>query len=298
MAVIMKLLVLLNSRAGTLGQNLTDQVREEFLGLEVQAEVREATGEAMERLARSAAGQDLDAVVAAGGDGTVSTIAAALAGSSTPLGILPVGTLNHFAKDLGLPLDLIEAIRTVALGRPLKVDVARVNGRVFINNASIGLYPHIVRRREVQRERLKSNKWLAMFFAVLRVFRRFPLVRVRLEVQDGTALRTSPFVFVGNNLYELDLLNIGRRVRLDTGQLTLYVANCTGRLGSLRLGLRALLSRLEQARDFDCIHVQEVRVESRKRRLLMAIDGELVRMAPPLHFQIWPRALTVLAPKP
>lgn len=292
----MKLLVLLNTKAGT-AQQLADQVRAEFLAVEVQADVCEATGEEMERLARDAAAQDLDAVVAAGGDGTVSTIAAALAGTVTPLGILPLGTLNHFARDLGLPLDLTAAVRTVALGRPREVDVARVNGRVFINNASIGLYPHVVRRREVRRERLRSNKWLAMFFAVLRVFRRFPMVRVRLEIQDDTALRTSPFVFVGNNRYEMSLMTIGRRSQLDAGQLTLYVANRTGRFGVFRLALRVLLGRLEQARDFDCIQVQEVGVASRKRRLLMAIDGELVRMAPPLHFEIWPKALTVLAPR-
>jgi diacylglycerol kinase family enzyme len=293
----MKLLVLLNTRAGTTGQNLADQVREEFMAMQAPAEVCETTGEEMERLARGAAAQNVDAVVAAGGDGTVSTIAAALAGTATPLGILPLGTLNHFARDLGLPLNLTAAVRTVALGQPRAVDVARVNGRVFINNASIGLYPHVVRRREVRRERLRSNKWLAMFFAVLRVLRRFPTVRVRLEVQDGTALRTSPFVFVGNNQYEMRLLAIGRRSQLDAGQLTLYVANRTGRFAILRLALRALLGRLEQARDFDSINVQEVEVESSKRRLLMAIDGELVRMAPPLHFEIWPRALTVLAPK-
>ncbi|TVS19106.1 MAG: sphingosine kinase [Planctomycetaceae bacterium] len=292
----MKLLVLLNTRAGTASQDLADQVRKEFVAMQAQAEVCETTGEELERLARGAAARDFDAVVAAGGDGTVSTIAAALAGTATPLGILPLGTWNHFARDLGLPLDLTAAVRTIALGRPLEVDVARVNGRVFVNNASIGLYAHVVRRREVRRERLRSNKWLATFFAVLRVFRRFPSMRVRLEVQGGTALRTSPFVFVGNNQYEMHLLAIGRRPRLDAGQLTLYVANRSGRLGILRLALRGLLGRLEQARDFDYLHVQEVRVESGKSRLLMAIDGELVRMAPPLHFEIWPQALTVLTP--
>ena len=121
-------------------------------------------------------------------------------------------------------------------------------------------------------------------------------MRVRLEVQGGTALRTSPFVFVGNNQYEMRLWAIGRRSRLDAGQLTLYVANRSGRLGILRLAPRGLLGRLEQARDFDYLHVQEVRVDSGKSRLLMAIDGELVRMTPPLHFEIWPQALTVLAP--
>ena len=292
----MKLLVLLNTRAGTGDQRLAGQVRKELVATQAQAEVCEATGENLERLARDAAVADFDAVVAAGGDGTVSTIAAALAGTKTSLGILPLGTLNHFARDLGLPLDLTAAVRTVVLGRTLEVDVARVNGRVFVNNASIGLYAHVVRRREVRRERLRSNKWLATFFAVLRVFRRFPAMRVRLEVPGGTAVRTSPFVFVGNNQYKMHFWSIGRRSRLDAGQLTLYVANRFGRLGILRLALRGLLGRLEQARDFDYLHVQEVRVESGKSRLLMAIDGELVRMTPPLHFEIWPQALTVLAP--
>jgi diacylglycerol kinase family enzyme len=293
----MKAMVLLNRGAGSADQNLADRVREEFMAMQARAEVYEATGEEMERRARGAAAQELDAVVAAGGDGTVSTIAAALAGTRMPLGILPLGTLNHFAKDLGLPLDLTAAVRTVVHGPSRQVDVARVNGRVFVNNASIGLYPHIVRRRELRRRYLRSNKWVALFFASLRVFRRFPSVRVRLEAQDAAVLRTSPFVFVGNNHYETHFPAIGSRSRLDAGQLTLYVANRTGRLGLLRLALRGLLGRLEQARDFDCLHVQELGVEAGKRRLLMAIDGELVRMTPPLHFETWPKALTVLAPK-
>lgn len=293
----MRFLVLLNTSAGAAGESLAGQVRQQFAEMQARAEVCETTGEDLERRARDAAAQDFDAVIAAGGDGTVSTIAAALAGTETPLGILPLGTLNHFARDLGLPFDLAAAVRASALGQSRAVDVARVNGRVFVNNASIGLYADVVRRREVRRERLRSNKWPATFFAVLRVFRRFPTLRVSLEVQGGTVLRTSPFVFVGNNQYEMHLLAIGRRSRLDAGQLTLYVANRTGRLGIVRLALRGLLGRLEQARDFDYRRVQAVRVESGKSRLLMALDGELVRMAPPLHFEIWPKALTVLAPK-
>jgi diacylglycerol kinase family enzyme len=295
--VVMKVLCLLNTKAGTGGQNLAEKVRREFLAVGVQAEVREAMGEEMGQLARGAAQQDLDAVIAAGGDGTVSAVAAALAGTPMPLGILPLGTLNHFAKDLDLPIGLTAAVGTIATARPLKVDVADVNGRVFVNNASIGFYPHVVRRREVQREHLGSDKWVAMCFAILRVLRRFPTVRVRLEMQDHTMLQTTPFVFVGNNQYEMSLLDIGRRLRLDNGYLTVYAANHMGRFGLLRLVLRALAGRLEQTQDFVYHRVREVWIESGKRRLLMALDGEIVRMPQPLHFRTRPKALTVLVPR-
>ena len=165
--------------------------------------------------ARRAAVDGCARVVAGGGDGTISTVAALLAGTDKALAVLPLGTLNHFAKDLGLPLELEAAARVAATGRVVRVDVGEVNGRVFINNSSIGLYPRLVRRRQQQQDRLGRGKWAAFLFAGLSVLRRYPFLDVRLEADGRTFSRRTPFVFVGNNDYLMDGLQIGARARLD-----------------------------------------------------------------------------------
>ena len=301
--VIMHVIVLTNPHAGNrAGNGGAADLREALEAAGVTADVREVRGEELTAAASTAARDArTDAVVAAGGDGTVSAVAGALwsrGGNSgddaKPLGVLPAGTLNHFARDLGLPLALPAAARVIAAGRAALLDVAEVNGRPFVNNSSIGLYPQIVRQRENLRQRLGRNKWIAMLAAFLAVFRRYPAVRVRIGVGDRTVLRTTPFVFVGNNRYEMNLTMLGRRQRLDAGELCVYFANRTGRFGLLRLALRALFGRLEQARDFDALSVTEVWIETPRRELRVALDGEVVRLSPPLHYRIRPGALKVL----
>jgi diacylglycerol kinase family enzyme len=241
----------------------------------------------------------MDAVVAAGGDGTVSAVASALASAgegALPLGVLPVGTLNHFAKDLALPLRLADAAKVIALNNPRPVDLGDVNGRCFINNSSIGLYPHIVSKRERHRERLGYGKWLAMFFAFLSVFRRYPVLEVVLETGDAAVRRTTPFVFVGNNWYDVAGFNLGGRASVCGGELSLYTANRTGRLGLVRLALRALFGRLEQARDFDAVRLTHFAIDTRKKTLRVAVDGEVTRLVPPLNYRVRPAAIRVLMP--
>ena len=237
-----------------------------------------------------------DAVVAGGGDGTVSTVAGALVEQPIPLGVLPLGTLNHFARDLEIPFDAAAAARIVAAGRERAVDVGEVGGRVFVNNASIGLYPRIVRRRDEIMERLGRGKWVAALMAAASVLRRFPLVGVRLKVEGDAAVRKTPFVFVGNNRYEIDLLRLGRRSHLDCGELSLYLPVSSDRFTMLRLMLRALFGHLQQGRDFESVCAPELTVETRRRRLHVAVDGELLTMRPPLRYRALPGALRVLVP--
>ena len=262
----------------------------------IKAEVRRVLPARLSAEARRAAGQSPDALVAAGGDGTVSTVAAAVAETGIPLGVLPTGTLNHFARDLGLPADLEGAAAVLAAGKSRAVDVAEVNGRCFINNSSIGLYPHIVRRRDGLRQRLGRGKSFAMVIAVLSVFRRYPRVHVRIDVAGQVVRAASPLVFVGNNRYEFDLLNLGRRPTLDRGELGAYLANAPTRLSFVRLGLRLLAAAARQPRDFLSIEAPSLTIETRRRRLRVALDGEVTRMRPPLHYRIRPGALRVLAP--
>ena len=255
-------------------------------------------GTELSELVRRALADGARVVVAGGGDGTVGSVAAELAGTGVALGVLPLGTLNHFAKDLGVPLELEAAARNVCEGRVAGVDVGEVNGQVFVNNSSLGLYPRIVRRRDKLRERDGSGKWSALARAGLAVLRRHPFLNVRLDADGRRITRKTPFVFVGNNEYETEGLQLGGRSRLDAGQLSLYVAHRTGRLGLLRLVLSALLGRLRRAHDFDALCAQEVWVETRRpKRIPVATDGEVTVMTTPLHYRVRPGALKVIVPK-
>jgi diacylglycerol kinase family enzyme len=260
--------------------------------------VRVRNGEEIVRAAQQALRSGARCIVAAGGDGTVSAVASQLADAPVALGVLPLGTLNHFAKDAGIPLDIDDAIATIAHGREAHVDMGEVNGRLFINNSSLGLYPDIVLDRERQRRRLGRGKWMALLAASLHAARRYPVLRLSLHV-DGQALRRkSAFVFIGNNEYSMTGFEIGERSRLDAGVLSLYVTQRTGRFGLLRLALRALSHRLEQARDFDSIRATRLTVETKDRFLQVATDGEVAPMRTPLRYRIRRGALRVIVPSP
>ena len=255
-------------------------------------------GVEVEEFVRRALSNGARAVVAGGGDGTVGSVAGAMLGSDRPLGVLPLGTLNHFAKDLNIPLALEEAARTVCEGWTVPVDVGEVNGRIFVNNSSLGLYPRIVRRRARLQAREGSGKWSAFARASLAVLRRYPFLSVRLDADGRRIVRKTPFVFVGNNEYQMESLRMGGRESIDAGRLSLYVAHRTGRLGLLRLALSALFGRLRQAEDFDALDAEEIWVETRRpRRLPVATDGEVTVMTTPLHFRVRPGALRVIVPK-
>jgi diacylglycerol kinase family enzyme len=238
------------------------------------------------------------AIVAGGGDGTLSAVASRIVGSATLLGILPLGTLNHFAKDLGITLDTTQALATIAEGHATAVDVGEVNGRFFLNNSSLGLYPDIVRDRERQQHRLGRGKWLAFTWAAWGALRRYPFLRVQLTVDGDTSLHRTAFVFVGNNAYQMQGFQIGSRPGLRDGMLSVYLAHDAGRARLLALGLRALSGRLRQTRDFHALLAQALTIETPHRQLRVAIDGEVLRMHAPLRYRIHAAALRVIAPPP
>lgn len=292
--------VLLNAAAGVwdsaAADTLAERIASSFAAQGASANVEIVPPEKLREAAERAAHGACDALVVAGGDGSVNTVASVLVGTRKPMGILPLGTLNHFAKDLAIPATLEAAIHAVCTIAPRAVDLGSVNGRLFINNSSIGFYPLAVRDRDRQRSKLGRNKWVALFLASLRIFRRFPLLSVHLIAEEAHVARKTPLVFVGNNQYELDLLTLGVRKCLSSGTLTLYTANCTTRWGLVRLLVRALFGRLKQARDFDILCGPQFTVHSRKRRLSVALDGETTHLIPPLEYKSLPGALLVIAP--
>jgi len=248
--------------------------------------------------AKRAHADGADIVVAGGGDGTINAVASVLVGTNITLGVLPLGTLNHFAKDLHIPLQIDHAVQAIVAGHRIAVDVGEVNGKFFLNNSSIGIYPEIVKERETEQRQFGKSKWVAFFWASIKALRRYPFLDVQLEVDGKNYTRHTPFVFVGNNEYAIEGFDLGARKTLSGGQLSLYVSQRTGRLGLFGFALRALFGRLRQARDFDALLAAEIVIHTRRRRIRVSADGEVTMMDAPLRYRIRPGALNVIVPAP
>ena len=193
--------VIVNASAGSVGaSDPTQELKRQFAAQGVQANIHLARrGADIGDMARRAVNANPDTVVAGGGDGTTNAVASAVLGTGIPLGVLPLGTLNHFARDLGVPLEIEAAIANVCHGRVASVDVGRVNGLLFLNNSSLGLYPRFVKGREVLRGHFGWSKWPAFAWAAFAVLRRSPFLGVHLRIENEEITRRTPLVFVGNN---------------------------------------------------------------------------------------------------
>jgi diacylglycerol kinase family enzyme len=233
-------------------------------------------------------------VVAGGGDGTVAAVAARLVDGESALGVLPLGTLNHFAKDLGLPLQLERAAQAIARGDTQRIDVGEVDGRIFLNNSSLGLYPRIVLARERAQERLHLGKWPALARATWQALRDPRALTVALEVDGERLQRRTPFLFVGNNRYVLAGIEAGTRPALDGGVLSLHVLRPQSPLGFVWMALRTLCGLRTRERDFERFLVRELQVRTDGDELEVACDGEVAPMPLPLRFSARPRALRVV----
>jgi len=293
-----KIAVILNASAGS---GCDDDAARSFVnkfaahGIEARVTLAK-NGSELVGAARQAVKDGLPMVAAGGGDGTQNAVASELIGTDVVFGVLPMGTLNHFAKDLSIPLDLDGAIATIARGNTQAVDVGEVNGRTFVNNSSLGLYPQIVRDREQRRKHLGQSKWRALLEASINAARRYPVMTVEIEVEGRKVQRRTPFVFIGNSAYTMEGFSIGERSTLSDGLLSLYTTHRTGRFGLLRLAVLALFKRLNQARDFDAFTATAFTVNTHRRRMRVATDGEIDMMATPLVYRVRPAALEVYVP--
>jgi len=246
---------------------------------------------------REALAKGPDAIVAGGGDGTISAVASVLAGQTVPLGVLPLGTLNHFAKDLDIPVDHRKAIAVIAAHRLRHVDVGRVNDRVFVNNSSIGVYPSIVEARERLRERGRS-KWTSLVLATLEVLRQDDDLSVRLEADHRKIIARTPFVFVGNNEYQAQGLGLGSRSRLDGRRVYAYFAPPLRTHHLPNLLAHALFHRTGREQVLTSVAASELWIDTPPTSSInVACDGELEMMATPLHYRSWPGALRVISPQ-
>jgi diacylglycerol kinase family enzyme len=297
----MRFRVLINGGAGSVDDEgaLRDDIAAAFRAAGATAEVEVVDpADIDETIRRWWAVEDRPtAIVVAGGDGTVNGAAAVAAGTDIVLSVLPLGTFNHFAKDLGIPDDLTEAAHAIVDGTERRVDVAEVNGEVFVNNSALGVYPAMVATRDRIRDATGWGKIRAVPVASLRVLRDLPTHRFDL-VADGWERRRvrTPFVFVGNGDYDNGRGGAAERTGLDDGRLGVVVARTTTRFGLLRSAVRAIVRGVDAADDLDRTQVPSLTIEGRARRLLVARDGEIGRLDLPLRYRCRPGALIVRAP--
>lgn len=248
-----------------------------------------------ERIARALA-SDAETIIAAGGDGTVTALATAIIDSDKSLAILPLGTANLLARDLGVPLDLDACIAVLAEMEPLAIDVSEVNGTIFLHKAVIGVIPELAAGREYIRGQGFGAKigYMRYFFRRIGRARRLAL---EIAPGDGPArIERVQAIAVASNAYDEGLGRFFHRDKLDSGLLTIYVLRHLNVGDMIKLATGMLAGHW---RDYDALDISSARsvtIRARKPRLQLMIDGEVQSVEVPLHFKIYPRALTVLAP--
>tara|TARA_R100000365_G_scaffold3283_1_gene10557 strand:- start:1633 stop:2598 length:966 start_codon:yes stop_codon:yes gene_type:complete len=245
---------------------------------------------------RNAVDSDADTIIAAGGDGTVTALATAIIHSDKNLAILPLGTANLLARDLGMPLDLDEAIGALRDMEPLAIDVSEVNGTIFLHKAVIGVIPELAAGREY----IRGQGFSAKIGFIRYFFRRISRARrLALEITTGegrSRIERVQAIAVASNAYDEGLGRFFHRDKLDTGLLTIYVLRHLRAGDVFRLATGMLAGHW---RDYDALDISTARsvtIRSKKPRLQLMIDGEVQSMEAPLRFKIYPRALSVLAP--
>ncbi|HVG11118.1 MAG TPA: diacylglycerol kinase family protein [Thermoanaerobaculia bacterium] len=300
----MRVVAIVNSGAGSgsAGEIDAEELRRLFQDAGIEADVRivpgEQVGEVAEEAVRSGppGPPGIDAVVAGGGDGTIRAVATRLAGGPIPLGVLPVGTLNHFARDLGIPVDLPGAIQVIAEGKLHALDVGEVNGEIFINNSVLGFYPPVVKVRDRERHEMQRGKWAATISAAFKVLPRHPPLRIRVRAGEDDLVRETLFAFIGNNEYEMSAFSYGARSRLDSGNLYLYIAKFQGRLGLLGLLFLSLFRDVKGTDRLDCLSAPELTIEMEQRTVPVYLDGEVTVLETPLRYRNRVRDLRVILP--
>ncbi|MEO6526999.1 MAG: diacylglycerol kinase family protein [Gemmatimonadaceae bacterium] len=237
-------------------------------------------------------------VLISGGDGTIATAAAELLDSSTEMAILPGGTLNHFARDLGVSTDAAEALKLATEGACRGVDVGTVNGRVFLNTSSAGAYVRFVRIRERLEKRLGYR--MATAFAALRVLVQYHRIVVEIEVDGKTHIYRTPLVFIGVGERELQLPTLGSRVAEGKRGLHVMVVRGRTRASLMAVALAAVargVKSVARTPRLDAFLVDRCRITLRRPGLI-AIDGELVPMPVTLEYELRRDALRVVCPSP
>lgn len=253
------------------------------------------------RAAALAAARSGGVLVAVGGDGTINTVAEAAWRAGCVLGVIPQGTFNYFGRSHGIAQDPEAAARALMRGKVEAVQVGEVNGRLFLVNASLGLYPQLLQDREAFKSQLGRHRWVAMLSGLVTLFEWRRRMTLEIELDGERTVLVTPTLFVGNNRLQLERIGIDPVVtgRVGDGRLAAIALRPVGNWQMLGLVLRGAIGRLGEAQQVQSFALRSLTVRVRRmRRMKVAADGEVVVMAPPLRFSVSATPLQLLLPQP
>jgi diacylglycerol kinase family enzyme len=291
------MIVIVNCGAGRHRQETPAQIERLFQGHGIEARLLIARdGAVIPKLAEEAARSDAEVIVAAGGDGTIDAIAAALAGTTKILGVLPLGTFNLFAKRFNIPLELEAALQVLITGRVAEINVGEVNGGVFLSRSSVGLYPLALQQREKMYQRFGRSRLVALLSGAMALLRWGKVMTIQLRTETDEHLLRSRFVFVCNNPEELHYFNLPGMECIEADKFAVYVPQPLTPAAILRLGFRMLGRQAQERRDFVKFCAHDLLLEIEPSRVPVSLDGEVRIMESPLHYRLRPRALRIRVP--
>ena len=286
--------MLINQAGGTaaaLGDSLRGTVEQAFAAAGREIDLQFVPGADM--AAAVARHRGKPRVVVGGGDGTLGCAAAVLANTPTAMAILPLGTRNHLARQLEIPLDLDAAVAVAIGGQRRRVDLGAAGDRLFVNNASFGIYTRFVR----QRDQRAGPRWLNALPAAWHALRHMRAQQFTLRLDGRRQPLATPLLFVDNNQYSIEPGHLGEREAMNDGRLSVYAVAAQGPHKLLAFALRALVGLARPERDFaECASAGEVVIEG-QGWIEGAFDGELEWMALPLRLRNLPSALGVVTPR-
>ena len=239
-------------------------------------------------------------VVAAGGDGTINAVAQATLGSGCAFGVLPQGTFNYFSRTHGIPGDTAQGMQVLLRETAQPVQVGLVNNRVFLINASLGLYPQLLEDRETWKQQLGRSRSVAFGAAIATLLRNFRRLRMEIEVHGATRKVRTLTLFVGNNALQMEQVGLPEAQAIDAGKLAGMMLRPVGRLTLLWLLLRGTLGKLGEAEQVEHFSFKRLTVKRPHgfgaRRVKIATDGEIVWLKLPLEFCVSPEPLLLVRP--
>ena len=245
---------------------------------------------------RHEAYDDHGVIVAAGGDGTLNAVAAQLINQKIPMGILPLGTFNYVARVLDIPLDILKAAEVIATGQARSSHVARINDHVYLNNASLGLYPLLIKKREIYNQKFGRFPFNAYTSGLDVLIRDRKELKLEIEVEGKSYAVKTPLIFFGNNQLQLEEMNLKIAKAAELGEVAGVIMAKSDKITLFKTLYKLIRGQLEKATEVHSFSGDRVTVKSKKKTLTVAIDGEIVEMNTPLNFYVEKNALNIMVP--
>lgn len=303
--------LILNRHAGQQlvnGEQLVTQLTDYFIqhGCEVQLyqpDDSDAFTQAIEHALQQQAAQP-GVLVAAGGDGTLNAVAHRLwlAMQRMPvlhtvaLGIIPLGTFNYVARALQIPLDPLQAAAVIVQGQPRLIHIGRVNQYIYLNNAAMGLYPHLIQQRERDNRRFGRYRWVAALSGLTVLLKQHHRLKLRMLVDGQSSALMTSMIFFGNNQLQLSDFKLNLAECAAQGKLAGFAMQKVSRWQILGLLASLQVGRFEQAPAVQCYCADQIQIDTGRPQVKLAIDGEIVSVKPPLQFSVAKQALTIMVP--